>query len=197
MRPHPSSALFCTLFLLLSLGTAAAASFAPEPQQAAALWLSRQLHRPVETSQILVSPPDTALEGCTITRTRHASIGATALSLRCPTLALPHLVLLHLSTDAATSTGRISANPPHISSQDSPSHDSPHEPAMRVSPIVRAGAALRADWRTASLHAQLPVVALDSGASGAEIRVRIVNTNRVLRARILSAQDVAIIAAGA
>ena len=48
-----------------------------------------------------------------------------------------------------------------------------------------------------SLHAQLPVVALDSGASGAEIRVRIVNTNRVLRARILSAQDVAIIVAGA
>jgi hypothetical protein len=185
---RPSSAIFSTLFLLLSLGTAAAASFAPEPQQAAALWLSRQLHRPVEASQILVSPPDTALEGCTITRTRHASIGATALSLRCPALALPHLVLLHLPADATSSTGPISKIPPR---------NPPHGLAVKVPPIVRAGAALRADWRTASLHAQLPVVALDSGASGAEIRVRIVNTNRVLRARILSAQDVAIIVAGA
>jgi hypothetical protein len=101
-------------------------------------------------------------------------------------------VLLHLPADAASSTGPISANPPR-----NPSQDSPHELAVKVPAIVRAGAALRADWRTASLHAQLPVVALDSGASGAEIRVRIVNTNRVLRARILSAQDVAIIVAGA
>jgi hypothetical protein len=219
----PSSAIFGTLFLLLSLGTAAAATFVSEPQQAAALWLSRQLHRPVEASQILVFPPDTALEGCTITRARHASIGATALSLRCPALALPHLVLLHLPADAASSTDQISETP----SQDSPhgldrfqSRCVPGVPhicrsqqmwvrrgsaytnpattiAVKFPPIVRAGAALRADWRTASLHAQLPVVALDSGASGAEIRVRIVNTNRVLRARILSAQDVAILVAGA
>lgn len=194
MRPRPTSALFCTLFLLLSLGTAVAASFAPEPQQAAALWLSRQLHRPVEASQILVSPPGTALEGCTITRARQAPIGATALSLRCPALALPHLVLLHLpTTDAASSTVPKSANPPRPS-HDSSSHDSPLALAAKLPPVVHAGATLRADWRTPSLHAQLPVVALDSGASGAEIRVRIVNTNRVLRARILSAQDVAIVA---
>lgn len=197
MRPGPSSAILSALFLLLSLGSAAAAAFAPEPQQAAALWLSRQLHRSVEASQILVSPPGTALEGCTITRTRHASIGATALSLRCPALALPHLVLLHLSIDAAAG---ISANPSPSASPNKPprhpSHDSPPGPAVKVPPIVRAGAVLRADWRTASLHAQLPVVALDAGVSGAEIRVRIVNTNRVLRARILSAQDVAILVAG-
>jgi hypothetical protein len=200
MRPGPSSAIFCPLFLLLSLGSAAAAAFAPEPQQAAALWLSRQLHRPVEASQILVSPPGTALEGCTITRARRASIGATALSLRCPALALPHLVLLHLSIDAAASAGGISENPLLSASRNKPphhpSHDSPHGLAVKVPPIVRAGAALRADWRTASLHAQLPVVALDAGVSGAEIRVRIVNTNRVLRARILSAQDVTILVAG-
>jgi hypothetical protein len=196
MHPRSSSAIFCALFLLL--GSAAAASFAPEPQQAAALWLSQQLHRPIEASQILVSPPDTALEGCTIARARHASSGATALSLRCPTLALPHLVLLR---DDAAAPGAGSISPlqsasAHDASHNTP-HDLPHGLALKAPPIVRAGAALRADWRTASLHAQLPVVALDSGATGAEIRVRIANTNRILRARILSAQDVTIIAAKA
>ena len=55
----------------------------------------------------------------------------------------------------------------------------------------------QADWRTAFLHAELPVVALDSGAAGAEIRVRIPSTNRIMRARILSAHTVAIVVAGA
>jgi flagella basal body P-ring formation protein FlgA len=68
---------------------------------------------------------------------------------------------------------------------------------LKAPPIVRVGAALRADWRTDLLHAQLPVVALDSGAAGAEIRVRIANTNRILRARILDAKAVAITVAGA
>jgi flagella basal body P-ring formation protein FlgA len=62
---------------------------------------------------------------------------------------------------------------------------------------VRAGATLEADWRTPALHAELPVVALDSGAAGAEIRVRIANTSRILRARILTARSVAILTAGA
>ena len=43
----------------------------------------------------------------------------------------------------------------------------------------------------------IPVVALDPGVAGAEIRVRIVRGVRVLRARILTARAVAILAAGA
>ena len=63
--------------------------------------------------------------------------------------------------------------------------------------MVRAGATLQADWRTDFLHAELPVVALDAGAAGAEIRVRIPSTNRIMRARILSAHTVTIVVAGA
>jgi flagella basal body P-ring formation protein FlgA len=70
------------------------------------------------------------------------------------------------------------------------------EPAASPN-IVHAGAALRADWRTDFIHAQLPVIALDSGAAGAEIRVRIPQTNRIVRARILGPHTVAIIMAGA
>lgn len=73
---------------------------------------------------------------------------------------------------------------------------SPGTPAASPN-IVRAGAALTADWRTAFIHAQLPVVALQAGAAGAEIRVRIRQTNRIVRARILSADTVAIVIAGA
>ena len=79
---------------------------------------------------------------------------------------------------------------------------SPIKPSLASKPqpaapaIVRAGAALHADWSTAFIHAQLPVVALDSGAAGAEIRVRIPQSNRIVRARILSAHAVAIVVAG-
>lgn len=185
MRPHNLFAFFNTLALLLS---AIPGSAATEPQ-AAALWLSHQLHRQIEASQILVSPEASALEGCTIIHARRASTGATALSLRCPTLALPQLVLLHLPVDDAAPGA------------DWKSHDTSHGSArgsmLKAPPIVRVGAALRADWRTDSLHAQLPVVALDSGAAGAEIRVRIANTNHILRARVLDANVVAITVAGA
>ncbi len=68
----------------------------------------------------------------------------------------------------------------------------PHRP-----PLVRAGTPLHADWRTSTLHAELPVIALDSGAGGAEIRVRVSHTSRIFRARVLSAHSVAIVSAGA
>lgn len=216
MRLRRFFSLVVALALLAALpGSAAIAAVAPEARQAAALWLSGQLRRQIDASQILVSPRGATLEDCTITRVRYAATGATALSLRCPALALPQLVLLQLSADAAT-TGQAAPDDPRSGGQRRGllpvvAEGSPHvirtpirtpfrTPAkapMKAPPIVRAGAALRADWRTPSLHAQLPVVAMDAGASGAEIRVRIVNTNRILRARILSAQAVAILAAGA
>jgi hypothetical protein len=69
--------------------------------------------------------------------------------------------------------------------------------ARRIPPLVRAGATLQADWRTPSLHAEMPVVALDSGASGSLIRVRVGGSNRIMRGRIVTAHTVSIIAAGA
>jgi hypothetical protein len=214
MRPRPFFTLAVALALLAAMpGPAAAASVASESRQTAAIWLSGQLHRPVDASQILVSPRGAALEDCTITRLRYAATGATALSLRCPTLALPQLVLLQLPADAAASDSgpTVQDNPPSALRRRGPLSAledgspringapirAPMKARIKAAPLVRAGAALRADWRTPTLHAQLPVVALDAGASGAEIRVRIVNTNRILRARILSAQAVAIVVAGA
>ena len=179
-----SSTLLCTLALLSSAAAVPAA--AAESRQAVAMWLSQQLHRQIEASQILLSPEGGALEGCTITRSRPVPIGATALSLRCSAHALPQLLLVHVSLHAASAdraARRVSALPP--------------KPPANIPPIVRAGAALQADWRTASLHAELPVVALDSGAVGTEIRVRIASTNRIMHARILTARTVTIVVAGA
>jgi hypothetical protein len=176
-----SSTLLCTLALL---GPSAVASAALDVRAAQARWLSGRLHRTVEASEVLVSPEADALEGCTIIHARAVPLGATALSLRCPAHALPQLVLLKLSLDA--DFGALTTAPAQ-----------PLQASPKVRPIVRAGAALQADWRTGSLHAELPVVALDSGASGAEIRVRVAGSNRVMRARILTAHSVTIVAAGA
>jgi hypothetical protein len=143
-----------------------------------ARWLTQQLHRRVESSQILLFPEVADPADCTITRTGREPIGATSLSLRCPAHALPQLVLLNFPADVAASHAF------NLSTGAS----------RNVPPLVRTGAALSADWRTDTLHAQLPVVALDSGAAGDEIRVRITQTNRIMRARILSAHTVTIVA---
>ncbi len=146
------------------------AADAPDAMRAAASWLSQQLHRTIEPAQILVFPETFALDGCTIIRQQVTPMGATSLSLRCPAHILPQLVLLKL----------------------------PIAPSAPLPPpVVQAGSTLQADWRTDSMRASIQVVALDSGAAGAEIRVRVARTNRILRARILSAHNVAIIAAGA
>ena len=179
-----SSTLLFTLAVLSSAAAAPAA--ATEPRQVVALWISRQLHRQVEASQILLSPEVATLEGCTITRSRPVPIGATALSLRCPAHVLPQLLLLNISVHDASADHTVSRV--RTLSPKAP----PKDP-----PIVRTGATLQADWRTDFLHAELPVVALDSGAAGAEIRVRITSTNRIMRARILSAHAVTIVVAGA
>jgi len=188
----PLRALACTLILLLSVTHASAvtasandASTAAD-RQLEARWLTQQLHRPIEASQILVFLYRGPLEGCAITRARRESIGATSLSMRCPAQVLPQLVLLNLRLELDPASGSTSA---HFAVLRPRSHSAP--------PIVRSGAVLAADWRTDSLHAQLPVIALDSGAAGAEIRVRVPQTNRILHARILGAHTVAIIVAGA
>ena len=221
MRLRLLPALVCTLCLLAP--SSASADDAPRQEQKSAphatgaahlpqsadvrLWLSQQLHRPLESSQILLAPDAATLQGCSIARARRTPTGATAFSLLCPAPALPHLVLLDLS-----STDMAAPHPP-VAGECAKQHTAeggPHPPsfgecgvhqALASAPapspnIVRAGAALRADWRTEFIHAQLPVVALDSGAAGAAIRVRIPLTNRIVRARILSASTVALIAAG-
>jgi len=223
MRSCLLSALLCTLGLFAP-AVASAADAAPlqareAARQAQATWLSQQLHRPVDASQILLAPEAAALEGCAIARAWLAPTGATALSLHCPAPTLPHLVLLDLSPTSPggpySSTG--GPHPPVFGECGEQPKGGPYPPSARnrsvpggpYSPsfgecgmhppspkIVRAGAALRADWRTEFIHAQLSVVALDSGAVGAEIRVRIPQTNRIVRARILSASAVAIIVAG-
>ncbi len=220
------STLVCTLCLLGSAAAAQPLQTQTELRQTQALWLSQQLHRTIEAAQILVSPESTTLEGCTITRSRLAPTGATALSLRCPASRLPHLVLLNVTDTGGPhlpgARGRSAAGGPHppavgeCGMQHTPggphavgecgmqraalASSSAPAAAPRAAPssnIVRAGAALTADWRTAFIHAQLPVVALESGAAGAEIRVRVPQTNRIVRARILSADAVAIVMAGA
>jgi len=180
MRLHLLSAFVFTLCLLALAISSAQAQAQDTSQQAQAAWLSRQLHQPLQASQILLAPQAAGLDGCTIARTRRAPTGATAISLRCPAPSLPSLVLLDLPLAVGESETQHKA----ITSR-------------ATSNIVRAGAALRADWHTTFVHAQLPVVALDSGAAGAEIRVRIPQTNRIVRARILSAKAVSIISPGA
>lgn len=204
------SALVCTVCLLGS-AVAACAAGVPLPAQegprlAQALWLSQQLHHPVEAAQILLFPEAATLEGCTVRRIRRASTGAMSLSLRCPASRLPHLVLLadtggpHPGTSAAfgSVSGCEAVGECAIQSTTRASHTPSLSQLAAASPkIVRAGAALRADWHTDFIHAQLAVVALDSGAAGAEIRVRIPQTNRIVHARILSSDAVAIVPAGA
>jgi len=189
MRIRLSSAFVFTL-CLLALAIPSAHAQAQDPsRQSQAAWLSRQLHQPVQASQILLAPEAAELDGCTIARTRRAPTGATALSLRCPAPSLRRLVLLDLNLGG-------SPHPPSVGARET-QHTAITSRTLPSPNIVRAGAALRADWRTAFIHAQLPVVALDSGAAGAEIRVHIPQTNRIVRARILSAKAVSIISPGA
>ena len=197
-----TAALFCFLVLhAVAASASSAESSAAKSKQAAAAWLTGQLHHPVEPAQILIVPQSGTLDGCSILRARPASIGATSLSLRCPDHLLPQLVLLKIPLDTV-SVNVPAAGPSHPSGLSHPassSHPSatPKPAATKVPPLVRAGAALEADWRTPALHAEFPVVALDFGAAGAEIRVRIAHGVRVLRARILTAHSVAILEAGA
>ena len=173
------------------LGSSAAASESIQLRQAQALWLSGQLHHSVEPRRSSSPPRPTALEGCTIIRTHAAPLGATALSLRCPGPCFA-------ATGAAqTSYRRMPAARPRIAYCSILADVTPEAPSPKIPPD-RAGRG-RTAGRLAhrSLHAELPVVALDSGVAGAEIRVRIASSNRVLRARILTAHAVTIVAAGA
>jgi hypothetical protein len=128
---------FSPVLLMVILASSLATASAPDDSsEDTAAWLSQQLQRGVQPSQILLAPPANTLQGCTITRTRLALTGATSLSLRCPAHNLPQLVLLNLPRAPVS-------HPPSLLSSP-------------IAPIVRAGAALNADWRTSILHAQLP-----------------------------------------
>ncbi len=188
------STLICMLSMLGStIGStpdlAMRASAGEDPKQAVAQWLSQQLDRPITTLQVLNSPNAAALEGCRITRTRATHNGRTSLSLRCPAHALSQLVLLDADVSIASSRAQEKT-------RSAPSV-APRIAIQNVAPMVRSGSALRADWRTDNMHALLDVIAMDSGSAGAEIRVRIAHTNRVLRARILTTHTVSVVPAGA
>ncbi len=175
MRRTLSYALLLVAHLLsCTLGLSYAT---PEPRNATVEWLSQQFQRRVDASQVLAAPADDSLDGCVITRVRATITGATLLRLRCPLHPLPQLILLHLSLDSPTFRAAI--------------------PCPKVAPMVRAGTVLQAYWRTPQLHAQLPVIAIESGAAGGEIRVRVANTTRIMRARIVNAHTAAIVSAGA
>lgn len=169
-----SALVACTITLFIA---GAASQTSPRAQMAE--WLGSQLHRPITATQILSTPEAKELDGCKITGSNRAATGGTAISLRCSAFALPQLVLVEQPLEGLAGGGAARALPVRKSA---------------TPPVVRAGTRLHADWRSGALHMQLPVIALEPGAEGAEIRVRIENGSRVLRARIVAAQQVSIIA---
>lgn len=175
---------FTLLLFPLALACVTAQASVTPASSATAEWLTQQLHRSVDASQVLAAPSSSSLEGCTITSMRATAAGDTSLRLRCPSQPLPQLILLHLSLEPSA---------PHVTTQH---RQAALDRNTAPAPTVRAGAVLRADWRTPLLHATLPVVAMESGAAGGEIRVRVANTKQIMHARILSAHNVAILSAG-
>jgi hypothetical protein len=158
--------------LLALLAHSAAATV----QERAAVWLAEQLHGSVLPSQLLRWPALATPESCAIVRVQTASTGLTAITLRCSELTLPQLALVDLRA-AAASLGRSAAA----------------APLRQKAHLVHAGSRLRAELRTAAMHVELPVVALEPGESGEEIRVRVSGCTRVLHARIVGAHEVAIV----
>jgi hypothetical protein len=163
--------------MLLASCMLLAAHLHAEDRQLAARWLSDQLHHPVDAQQVL-SAPSSALEGCMITSSRTTVTGSTELLLRCPFQQLPQLVLMRVAPGLA------------------PSHEAATAVTVAAKPIVRRGSQLEADWRTPGMHAVLPVIAVDSGAEGAEIRVRVAHSTRIMRARIQGPHSAMILSAG-
>jgi hypothetical protein len=178
------------------LGAMLALALLPPPAAAlsreqAAEWLSAQLETAIEPAQLLAWPEAPGLDGCRITRLRAAATGGMALSLRCPAMRLPHSILLRLAPEQAQAVLHSPAAALRtVSAQRALA-------AARVQPLVRSGAAVRALWQGGALRFRLPVIALDSGAAGAEIRVRNPIGGPALRARIVSAGEVLLLAPGA
>ena len=158
----------------------------PQQRNNTARWLSQQLQQPVEAAQVLVSPEFASFEGCTILRVRPAHADATSLSVRCPGRVLPQLVLLNIPP-GELSVGTAAALPQHANDGRTGG------PAKIAAPLVHAGTVLKAEWNTLAIRIAMPVVALEAGASGGEIQVRVPKTNRVLRARVLTAHSVEIL----
>lgn len=141
----------------------------------AAAWLSGELHLPVTAQQIRSAPELASFDGCKIRRAAAAATGGTSLELRCPEAALPQILLV------AIAPPRAKSNP---------------VAARSTRPLIRAGTRLQADWRTPAMHAVLPVVALEAGTDGAEIRVRLAGGQRIYRALVISAHSVKILCEG-
>lgn len=173
------SKFLCTLMLLSPAISSASADVESDAavgdnRRIVAQWLSGQFNREVDASLILSSNLPANLEECRVTRVRTTNTGATALSVQCPNR-VPQVVLLATSISAPSSTTKTRSNP------------------RLERPIVRAGSSLRADWHTDNMHAELDVIAMDPGAAGAEIRVRIARTNRVLLARIVNSHSAIVV----
>ena len=166
--------LFCPAMLLL---VSLAHADSSEPHALAARWLSQQLQRSIDATQVLSVPRIASFDECSIGRVRTAITGSTEIDVRCAALLFPQVLLIDL---------------------DMPSEKHASRPVPpRKLPLVRAGARLQADWRAPAMHATIPVIALDPGERGAAIRVRLEGSARVLHARVLSAHNVEVISAGA
>ncbi len=166
---------------LLYCAVLARAATVDDAQTRAAAWLSAELHRPVAAQQVRSAPEIASFTGCRLSRISAAQTGGSSIELRCAPPALRQIVLVDLAFPQAGAT-----RPDNITSSG----------AHRARPLVRAGARLRADWRTPSMHAVLPVLALEPGADGAEIRVRLTGGKRIYHARVLNAHAVEILREG-
>jgi Chaperone for flagella basal body P-ring formation len=151
-----------------------------DPHALAARWLSQQLQRNIVATQVLSVPRISSFDGCSVDRVRTAITGSTEVEVRCAELLFPQVLLVEF--DGLQTVEKHSLPPVQ----------------PRKFPLVRAGSRLQADWRAPAMHATIPVIALDSGERGAEIRVRLEGSARVLlHARVLNAHTVEIISAGA
>jgi hypothetical protein len=170
MRNVPLIIALLGLGLLLPPESAAATA----EQELFARWLTDALHRPVEPEQVLSWPAAQPPERCRIAQLRPSATGVTAISLRCGESTLPRLLLAELRGNEPSTSGAAQA-------------------PLRTPPMVRCGSTLHAELHTDRMHAQVAVVALQSGNEGEEIRVRVKRSNRILRARVLGAREVAIL----
>ena len=176
-----------SVFLLTSmmLSLSALAHGAGDARARTAAWLTAELHQPITAQQVRSAPEIASFADCRIARIASALTGGSSIELRCAPAAPRQIVLVNLDLPPA---------------EDGPavirSRRAPRTGATRERPLIHAGARLQADWHTDAMHAVLPVVALQAGGGGEEIRVRLRGGKRIYHARIMSAQSVEILREG-
>ena len=171
-----------TLFIMATLCAVAAPALGSS-SGATAHWLSQQLHTEIAASQIISAPAAAELEGCAVANTKPTQTGAIAVAVRCDAPRLPRLILLGQGAVQSTESSRPQPKP----------HASARTTTNQAQPMVRQGSLLEARWISASLRLHVPVVAIEAGNTGEEIRVRVRNANRILHARIVDAHTVTIL----